>query len=283
MNNAIVKALVIQMRELNSVFIEMTKQNCNLRCSHCYIDFSGKIVKDFIGVDKVKSALLQAKSSDVKYIHLTGGEPMLHPDFNSILRMCLKVSSVVIHTNGTLINDKKARFLRKVEDEKDNDFEIIFRISIDHFNEEINDSIRGRGTYRKSLNALKSLYKYDFNPILTIVNHFNLSDEEIKHEFSQICADFGFETEDLNFKIIPLFKKGIYGNLENFDSESIRTDCSKSRTVNSKGIFTCPFMANDNRGLCGSTLADFSSKNYVESDFCTQCVEYNKSIFCFDW
>ena len=27
----------------------------------------------------------------------------------------------------------------------------------------------------------------------------------------------------------------------------------------------------------------YSLKSYVESDFCTQCVEYNKSIFCFDW
>ncbi len=283
MNNAIIKAPVIQMRELNSVFIEMTENNCNLRCTHCYIDFPLKTVKDFISMDKVKSALIQVKNSDVKYIHLTGGEPMLHPDFNSILRMCLKVASVVIHTNGTMINDKKARFLRKVEDEKNNDFEIIFRISIDHFQEDINDGIRGRGSYRKSLNALKSLFKYDFNPILTIVNHFNLPENEIKKEFARICSDFGFETEDLNFKIIPLFKKRMFKDTEKFDEKIIRTDCSKSRTITSKGVFTCPFMSNDNRGQCGSELSDYSYKSYVESDFCTQCVEYNKSIFCFDW
>lgn len=283
MNNAIVKAPVILMRELNSVFIEMTQKNCNLRCSHCYLDFPQKSVKDFISVERVKSILHQIKNSDVKYIHLTGGEPMLHPDFNTILRLCLKVTSVVIHTNGTMINDKKARFLRKVEDEKNNDFEIIFRISIDHFQEDINDSIRGRGAYRKSLNALKSLFKYDFNPILTIVNHFDLPDDEIKEEFSHLCSDFGFETEDLNFKIIPLFKKGVVKSTDNFDEKIIKTDCSKSRTVSSKGVFSCPFMSNDNRGQCGSELSDYSLKSYVESDFCTQCVEYNKSNFCFDW
>lgn len=283
MNNAIIKAPVIQMKELNSVFIQMTEKNCNLRCTHCYLDFPLKAVKDFIPIEKVKSSMLQIKNSDVKYIHLTGGEPMLHPDFNAILRMCLKVASVVIHTNGTMINDKKARFLRKVEDEKNNDFEIVFRVSIDHFQEDINDSIRGRGSYRKSLNAIKSLFKYDFNPILTIVNHFDLGEDEIKQGFSQICSDFGFETEDLNFKIIPLFKKGIIKETDSFEGKIIKTDCSKSRTVTSRGVFACPFMSNDNRGQCGSTLSDYSLKSYVESDFCTQCVEHNQSVFCFDW
>ncbi len=283
MNNSIIKAPVVQMKELNSVFIEMTSQNCNLRCSHCYIDFPSKPVKDFISLDKVKSALFSAKKSEVRYLHLSGAEPMLHPDFNTILRMCLSVSSVVIHTNGTMINDKKSRFLRKVEDEKNNDNEIIFRVSIDHFDEETNDSIRGRGSYRKSLNAIKSLYKYGFNPILTIVNHFELNENVIKDEFSKICAEFGFEVEDLNFKIIPLFKKGVLENTEELDCSKINTDCSKSRTVSINGIFTCPLLSNDNRGLSGAELSDFSSKAYIESDFCTQCVKYNKSLFCFDW
>ncbi|MBR6163432.1 radical SAM protein [bacterium] len=283
MNNSIIKAPVVVMKELESVFFVLTMKNCNLRCSHCYIDFPRKPQKDFISLDKIKTSLSQLRNSGVKYLHLSGAEPMLHPDFNTILRMCLRVSSVVIHTNGTMINDKKARFLRKVEDEKNNDNEIIFRVGIDHFDEETNDSIRGRGSYRKSMNAVKSLYKYDFNPILTIVNHFDLDESVIKTEFSKICSEFGFEVEDLNFKIIPLLKKGVYKNAENIDYSIMNTDCSRSRTVSANGVFTCPLLSDDNRGLTGSDISDFSPKAYIESDFCTQCVKNNKSLFCFDW
>ena len=83
---------------------------------------------------------------------------MLHPDFNTILRLCLKFSNVTVLTNGTLINDKKARFLRKIDDESN--FETIYRISLDHYNEQKNDEIRGRGSYRKALLAIQSRYKY---------------------------------------------------------------------------------------------------------------------------
>ena len=117
MNKTIIKAPCVNLASLETLFIEMTAQNCNLKCKHCYIDFKDKKVKDFIQLDKVKQSLCSIDRTNLKYIHLTGAEPMLHPDFNHILRLCLKYSSVIIHTNAMAINDKKARFLRKVEEE----------------------------------------------------------------------------------------------------------------------------------------------------------------------
>lgn len=58
---------------------------------------------------------------------------MTHPDFNAILRACLKRSNVCIFTNGTFINEKKVRFLKRVEEESS--YEIIFKLSIDHYDE----------------------------------------------------------------------------------------------------------------------------------------------------
>ena len=118
MNKTIVKAPCVSMKKMDSLFIEMTAKNCNLQCKYCYIDFNNKKVKDFIPIEKIKNALSQINKKELKYIHLTGAEPMLHNEFNHILRLCLKYSSVIIHTNALNINDKKARFLRKVEEEK---------------------------------------------------------------------------------------------------------------------------------------------------------------------
>ena len=144
MTNTIFQTPACQMKELNNLFIELTAKNCNQRCKHCYIDFPlTKNVKDFIEIDIVKKALIDTKGENIKCIYLTGAEPMTHPDFNAILRLCLKRSNVCIFTNGIFINEKKARFLKRVEDESN--YEIIFKLSIDHYDEIKNDDIRGRG------------------------------------------------------------------------------------------------------------------------------------------
>ena len=118
-------APVCEMKSFSNLFIEMTAKNCNQRCKHCYIDFPiSKNVKDFIPVDLVKKALNDTTREDLECIYLVGAEPMTHPDFNSILRLCLKRSNVCVFTNGSFINEKKARFLKKLEDESD--YEIIF-------------------------------------------------------------------------------------------------------------------------------------------------------------
>ncbi len=280
MNNTIIKAPCINMTKLESLFIEMTAQNCNLRCKHCYINFKDKKIKDFIPIEKIKQNLLMLNKKQLKYIHLTGAEPMLHPDFNQILRLCLKVSSVVIHTNALNINDKKARFLRKVEEENNLGNEIIFMISIDHYNEKENDLLRGRGSFRKAIHAIQSLNKYEFNPILTIVNHYDTNEKELKEKFKTLCQSLNIETTDINFKIIPLIKKDTNYDLEdNLNFDSLKTECSNSRTITINGIFSCPLLSTDNRGKCGNDLNDYSTKSYMETNYCSQCVKHNNYLF----
>ncbi len=280
MNKTIIKAPCVTMRKLENLFIEMTAQNCNLRCKHCYIDFKDKKIKDFIPIDKIKQTLNTTDRTNLQYIHLTGAEPMLHPDFNHILRLCLKYSSVIIHTNALNINDKKARFLRKVEEENNLGNEIVFMISIDHYIEKENDLIRGRGSYRKAVHAIQSLIKYDFNPILAIVNHYSMPENELKNNFKELCDSINFETSDLNFKIIPLLDKNKRLEIKpDTDFDNLNTECALGRTLTINGVFTCPLLCEDNRGKCGSDMSDFSSKSYLETEFCSQCVNYNNLLF----
>lgn len=280
MDNMIIKAPVVTMEKMEALFIELTSQNCNLRCKHCYIDFKDKPLKDFIPLETVKTALQNMKEYNVEYIYLTGGEPMLHPEFNSILRLCLKYAATVIQTNAININDKKARFLRKVEDEVQGNSEIIFMISIDHYDEKTNDSIRGRGSFRKAVHAIQSLLKYDFNPILSIVNHFALPEEELKLHFRELCNSINFETSDINFKIIPLINKDITEDIKDISQvDKFNIDCKKSRTLTINGIFTCPLLSNDNRGKCGSDISNFSRSTYLETNYCSQCAKNKNTNF----
>lgn len=134
MKSSIYQSQVINLKALNNLFIELTGKYCNLHCKHCYIDFPQyKKVDDFISIDLIKQALNDSMREDIECIYLTGAEPMTHSDFNAILRLCLKRANVCVCTNGSYINEKKARFLKKVDDETDN--EIIFQLSMDHYDE----------------------------------------------------------------------------------------------------------------------------------------------------
>ena len=266
-----------KMKELNNLFIELTAKNCNQRCRHCYIDFPlSKSVKDFISVDIIKKALTDTKSENIQCIYLTGAEPMTHPDFNTILRMCLKRTNVCIFTNGTFINEKKARFLKRVEDEGSN--EIIFKLSIDHYDEMKNDEIRSRGAYRNTLNAVKNLVKYGFNPILCITDYYNEGAQKLTEEFKPICKKLGFDVQNNNFTINPYFDKN--KSQEDCVSQSWSSlDCEYGRTLTAKGVYTCPFLANDHRGRCGADFSDYSQHSSLETPYCQTCLKSSHNLF----
>ena len=282
MSNTIIKPPCVKLSKLEEVYIEMTAHNCNLSCKYCYIDFKDKKVKDYIPIEKVRQNLQLLNKEELQYIHLTGAEPMLHPDFNQILRLCLKYSSVVVHTNALNINDKKARFLRKVEEENNLGHEIIFMISVDHYIEKENDLLRGRGSFRKAIHAIQSLVKYDFNPIMAIVNYNNIDENEIKENFKKLCSSFDFETSDINFKIVPILNKNKSNEIpDNIDFNNLNLECTNSRTLTINGVFLCPLLSTDNRGKCGSDFSDYSKRSYIETSFCPQCISHNKYIFSF--
>ena len=275
MNN-LYQSQICRLKALNNLFIELTAKNCNLRCKNCYIDFPiSKNVKDFIDENVIKEALEDTKEENIQCIYLTGAEPMTHPDFNSILRLCLKRTNVCICTNGSFINEKKARFLKRVEDESN--FEIIFQLSIDHYNEIKNDVIRGRGTYRQTLLAIKSLIKYDFNPILCVTDFYGEGKEKLLAGFKEVCSKIGFGAEKSNFKINTPYKKDL--NEEVLSEHGQSLDCEYGRILTAKGVYTCPFLANDHRGRSGSNFKDYSNKSILETGFCAACIKNKTQMF----
>lgn len=281
MKNTIFQTPVCQLKELNNLFIELTGKNCNQHCRHCYIDFPlSKTVKDFIPFDAVKEALADTKKEHIECIYLTGAEPMTHPDFNAILRACLKRSNVCIFTNGTFINEKKVRFLKRVEEESS--YEIIFKLSIDHYDEVKNDDIRGRGAYRQTVHAVKSLVKYGFNPILCITNYYNEEKNILINEFKKVCLKAGFEAKENNFTINLYHDKT--KQTEDFPEWSWNSlDCEYGRILTAKGIYSCPFLANDHRGRCGSDFKDYARHNTLETSFCTTCIRNKEKLFGIDY
>lgn len=268
---------VSKLDELNHLFIELTQKNCNQRCRKCYIDFPlTKNVKDFIQIDKIKQALNDTKNANLKCIYLTGAEPMTHPDFNNILRLCLKRTNVCIFTNATFINEKKARFLKKVEDESN--YQVIFKLSFAHYDEFKNDEVRFRGAFRQNLYALKCLDKYDFTTIMCVNNYYKEANQKLTDEFNMIK-----QSNELKNSMVQVTGWGEVCNHEDSDIPNdemlSKCDCSNGRLLTQNGIFSCPFLSNDYRGRMGSDFKDFSQAVRLETDFCSTCIKNNEPMF----
>lgn len=273
MSNSIYTAPVYKLEELNNLFIEMTAKNCNQRCSSCYIDFPVcKRVKDFISIDKIKETINDTLRENIHCIYLTGAEPMTHPDFNAILRLCLKRANVCICTNVSFLNEKKIRFLKKVEDEGAT--QIFFKLSLAHYNEIESDKIRYRGNYRQTIFALKTLSRYNFSSVLAIQNYYNLEENEINSIFQSIFNEHEIINTDIQITSShPCFED------ENYSKESKKTDCMYGRILTEHGVYSCPFLANDYRGRVGSSFKDFSKSITAETDFCATCSKNNNFMF----
>lgn len=283
MKSNIFKSAIVEMKVLSNLFIEMTAKSCNQHCKHCYIEFPQyKKVQDFISIDVIKQALNDTTQEKVECIYLTGAEPMTHPDFNTILRLCLKRSNVCICTNGSYINEKKARFLKKVEDESNN--EIIFKISMNHFEEVMNDDVRYRGAYRQAVFAIKHLLKYNFNPIISIANYYSISNEDLWNGFALLFSKNNFDMDKSNLQIVPWYDDQVSCEGEgNLGVNSDNLDCENGRILTATGVYTCPFLANDYRGRCGSSFNDYTKRSSLETSFCDTCVKSKSPMFGIDF
>lgn len=271
---SIYTAPVYKLESLDNLFIELTAKNCNQRCKSCYINLptNTKIVKDFLPIEKIKEALNDTVYENIHCIYLTGAEPMTHPDFNAILRLCLKKANTCICTNGYSLNEKKVRFLKKVEDESNN--QIFFKLSLTHFDEMENDKAKYRGNFRQTIFALKTLARYNFLSVLCLQNYYHLQKEIILENFHKIFK----EQEILNTELqitnsYPDFQD------ENFAKKSIKTDCMYGRVLSSNGVYSCPFLSSDYRGRVGSSFKNYSKTFTAETDFCATCSKNNDFIF----
>jgi MoaA/NifB/PqqE/SkfB family radical SAM enzyme len=81
---------------------------CTERCVHCYIPEH----KTFLPFEEIDKALNEFHSMGGMTVYLSGGECMLHPDFERVLRRCVELDlNCIILTNLTMCDEKMVRFL----------------------------------------------------------------------------------------------------------------------------------------------------------------------------
>lgn len=89
--------------KLRALFLNLTEA-CNLNCTYCHAKCSGHCAT--LPLEAVRKILDESAAMGGVTIVLTGGEPMVYPHFEEVLRLCQERNlPCKIATNGALIDD----------------------------------------------------------------------------------------------------------------------------------------------------------------------------------
>jgi MoaA/NifB/PqqE/SkfB family radical SAM enzyme len=89
---------------------------CNNNCRHCWLRIAPGSAEqsDELSTEEIKSIVDQARRMGCKSWHISGGEPMLRPDFAEIFdHITSRSASYSLNTNGTLITPEIAQLLKR--------------------------------------------------------------------------------------------------------------------------------------------------------------------------
>ena len=284
------QAPCVKLTKLENLWFQLSNVSCNIKCKHCFLDCHHDIKKrNFLSIDKIKNVLSE-ELPDLTRIFLTGGEPFFHKEILEIIHLSLQKANLTIYSNGTLINEKKVKFIKGLEE--NSAFHVAFTLSLDHFTEGRNDEYRARGVFKKVMNAITLLRQYNFEVNLTCVNLKNEPEEILKEGFIELFKNRKLDLRENNIKIIPLLKMGNYAKYYNISDNSKnvtfadfentvieRLDCHNSRVITINGIYSCPALVNDPRGKVGIQLPDSSEKVYLETETCCECLSRSTKLF----
>ena len=123
---------------------------CNLSCVHC-LSSSGRRDPRELTTAECKALIDEFERMQVFYVNIGGGEPTVRPDFWELVDYAVAHRvGVKFSTNGIRITPDVARRLAG------SDY-VDVQISLDGATEQVNDAVRGAGSYRTALRAMRAL------------------------------------------------------------------------------------------------------------------------------
>lgn len=223
--------MTTEYRNIN-VMWKTVSEDCNLACDYCYYSTCGG--KPGQKINRIDSAILEKfikeymeRSNGVASFAWQGGEPLLagYDFFEEVVSLQAKyapkntIISNSLQTNGTLLTDKWASFLKT--------YQFLVGVSLDG-PREIHDARRvdsiGNGSFDRVMKGINSLRRHhvDFN-ILTVVHKGNVGKATELLSF--------YESEGLNFvQFIPCM---------DFRAQEVNRPGSYDITPEEYGYFLC--------------------------------------------
>jgi mycofactocin biosynthetic radical S-adenosylmethionine protein MftC len=145
---------------------------CNLACVHC-LSSSGRRDPRELTTPECRDVIDTLQRMQVFYVNIGGGEPTVRPDFWELVDYATAHQvGVKFSTNGIRIDAEVARRLAA------SDY-VDVQISLDGATAEVNDAVRGAGSYATAVRAMGHLRAAGFQG-------FKLSVVMTRHNISQL-------------------------------------------------------------------------------------------------
>ncbi len=123
---------------------------CNLSCVHC-LSSSGRRDPRELSTAECKAVIDELEGMQVFYVNIGGGEPTVRKDFWELIDYATAHHlGVKFSTNGVKITPEAARRLAR------SDY-VDVQISLDGATAEVNDPVRGAGSYDSAVRAMGNL------------------------------------------------------------------------------------------------------------------------------
>ena len=157
---------------------------CNLSCGHCLVS-SGPEREQGLPTERIADAIDQAVALGAERLFFTGGEPLARPDILDLAERVVATHGreLVILTNGTLFQAGRLERLARLGAAPPGSSAVAGRtagwegapgrgrlriqISLDGPTPEINDRIRGAGTFQRIVDGLDLAVEAGLRPTLT--------------------------------------------------------------------------------------------------------------------
>ncbi len=186
---------------LGTLYFYLT-EGCNLKCRHCWINPTFKSTKDpgtTLDPDLFKRIMQEAKPLGLHTVKLTGGEPLLHPQFLDILSIIQKEDmAFILETNGLLCNTFVADTIASLK-------KPFVAVSLDGSNAATHEWVRNvPGSFDKAIQGIKNLVRAGIKTqiIMSVLRKNVKQIEAVLHLAEEL------EVESLKFNIITPTARG---------------------------------------------------------------------------
>ena len=156
---------------------------CNLACVHC-LSSSGKRDPRELSTQQCKDIIDELERMQVFYVNIGGGEPTVRSDFWELVDYATAHHvGVKFSTNGVRITPEVAAKLAA------SDY-VDVQISLDGATAEVNDAVRGPGSFAMAIRALENLADAGFKDakISVVVTRHNVDQLD---DFKALAARYG--------------------------------------------------------------------------------------------
>ena len=142
-------------RVLLSVVMDLTAR-CNNDCCHCYINLpanDNKARKSELSFDEISAIADQCLSQGTLWAVLSGGEPLLRPDFSKIY-VCLKKKGLLVSvlTNASLITREHIDLFKKYPPRD-------IEVTVYGTTPEVHKKVTGKNTFSATMKGIELLQK----------------------------------------------------------------------------------------------------------------------------